>query len=344
MTIRIVDLRSDTVTLPSLEMREAMAHSKVGDDIYGEDPTVNLLQEEAAALVGKEAALFVTSGTMGNQLAILAHTSRGDEVIADSQSHIHYYEVGAPAMWAGVSIKPVDGLLEKEGIEALLRSLRPEDLHFPTTRLVCLENTFNRGGGTVMTPETMRRIYNAARERSLSVHLDGARIFNAAVALKRDVRNFTDNCDSVMFCLSKGLGAPVGSILAGSRDFISKSRKYRKALGGGMRQAGILAAAGLVALKNISRLNEDHRHARILARGMSELPGIEVDPEQVQTNIVVLKVNGSLPAAGLVQMLREKGILCATFGPDLVRMVTHLNISPDDIEYTLITARQIVER
>lgn len=318
-----------------------MALARVGDDVYGEDPTVNLLQEEAAALVGKEAALFVPSGTMGNQLAVLAHTGRGDEVIADSQSHIHYYEVGAPAMWAGVSVKPVDGLLAGGGVEALLKALRPGDIHFPNTRLVCLENTFNRGGGTVMAPEKMQQIYNAAKERSQDVHLDGARIFNAAAALKRDVKDFTACCDSVMFCLSKGLGAPVGSILAGRRDFIVKSRKYRKALGGGMRQAGILAAAGLMALKNINRLTEDHRNARILAEGMSGLPGIEVDPDQVQTNIVVLRVTGR-PAAGPVSILRERGILCSTFGPDLIRMVTHLDIGPDDIDYTLDTARQLL--
>jgi len=245
ITILHVDLRSDTLTLPSPKMREAMSMAPVGDDVYGEDPTINKLQEAAASLVGKEAALFVPSGTMGNQLALLSHTSRGDEAIVDEEAHIYYYEVGAPAMWGGVSIKPVRGLLSGEGPEVLLETLRPADIHFPSTRLLCLENTFNRGGGTVMTPEAMKKIYSLARERSLSVHLDGARIFNAAVSLDRNVREFTSSCDSVMFCLSKGLGAPVGSLLAGSRAFIERAKKYRKALGGGMRQAGVLAAAGL---------------------------------------------------------------------------------------------------
>ncbi|MFZ5634447.1 MAG: low-specificity L-threonine aldolase [Bacillota bacterium] len=337
-----VDLRSDTVTLPSPEMREAMARAPVGDDVYGEDPTVNRLQEEAAALVGKEAALFVPSGTMGNQLAVLAHTGRGNEVIADSQSHIYYYEVGAPAMWAGVSVKPVDGLLGHRAEEVLLNALRPEDIHFPATRLVCLENTFNRGGGAVMPPETMQRIYKMARERSLKVHLDGARIFNAAAAMNRNVRDFTASCDSVMFCLSKGLGAPVGSILAGDRDFVARARKYRKALGGGMRQAGVLAAAGLVALKNIGRLPEDHRHARLLAGGMAALPGISVDLDQVQTNIVVLQARGGHTASEVVSLLNGRGIKCSTFGPDSIRLVTHLDISSDDVAYTLAAAREVL--
>jgi len=342
ITIISVDLRSDTLTLPSLKMREAMSMAPVGDDVYGEDPTINKLQEAAAALVGKEAALFNPSGTMGNQLALLSHTSRGDEAIVDEDAHIYYYEVGAPAMWGGISIKPVRGLLSGEGPEAFLEALRPADIHFPLTRLLCLENTFNRGGGTVMAPETMTKIYSLARERSINVHLDGARIFNAAVALDRDVREFTASCDSVMFCLSKGLGAPVGSMLAGSRGFIEKARKYRKALGGGMRQAGVLAAAGLVALDNIARLREDHQNARVLAEGMAALPGISVDMDRVHTNIVVLRAQGRLSAAEIVALLGERGIRCATFGPDLIRMVTHLNISPEDVEYTIKAARELI--
>lgn len=323
-------------------MREAIARAPVGDDVYGEDPTVNRLQEEAAALVGKEVALFVPSGTMGNQLAILAHTGRGDEVIVDSQSHICYYEVGAPAMWAGVSLKTVDGLIGQRPEEALLNALRPEDIHFPATRLVCLENTFNRGGGTVIGPEAMQGIYNTARERTFKVHLDGARIFNAAVAAGRDVKDFTENCDSVMFCLSKGLGAPVGSILAGGRDFIASARKYRKALGGGMRQAGVLAAAGLVALKNISRLHLDHRHARLLAEGLTGLPGISVDMGLVQTNMVMVRIQGPRTAQEVVSLMRGRGINCGAMGPDLIRLVTHLNIGPEDIAYTLSAARELL--
>ncbi len=319
-----------------------MARASVGDDVYGEDPTVNRLQEKAATLAGKEAALFVASGTMGNQLAILAHTCRGDEVIADSQSHIYYYEAGAPAMWSGVTIKPVEGLLGNQGTEALLKSLRPQDLHFPPTRLICLENTFNRGGGTVTTPEVMQRIFSIATDSFLKIHLDGARIFNAAVSLNRDVRDFTANCHSVMFCLSKGLGAPVGSILAGDREFINSARKYRKALGGGMRQAGILASAGLIALQNISHLGEDHQSARRLAEGMGALPGMYVDMTQLQTNIVIIRVQDSLDASQVVSLLNQRGIKCSTFGPDLIRMVTHLDVSPQDIEYTINTARELL--
>lgn len=319
-----------------------MARAPVGDDVYGEDPSVNRLQEEAAALAGKEAALFVPSGTMGNQLAILAHTCRGDEVIADSQSHIYYYEAGAPAMWSGVTIKPVEGLLGDQGNDALLKALRPQDIHFPPTRLVCLENTFNRGGGTVTNPEAMKEIYSIASQLFLKIHLDGARIFNAAVSLNRDVRDFTSACHSVMFCLSKGLGAPVGSILAGDTEFINSARRYRKAMGGGMRQAGILASAGLLALQNIGRLHEDHRNARRLAEGIGALPGLCVDMDQMQTNIVVIRVQGSLTASRVVSLLKERGIMCSTFGPDLIRMVTHLNISPEDIEYTIKTTRELL--
>lgn len=342
ISIQTVDLRSDTVTQPSPEMREAMARALVGDDVYGEDPTVNRLEEEAAALVGKEAALFVASGTMGNQLAILSHTGRGDEVIADSQSHIYYYEAGAPALWSGVSVKTVDGLIGHRAAEMLLQALRPENIHFPTTRLVCLENTFNRGGGTVIGPEIMERVYAASRERLLKVHLDGARIFNAAAALKKDARDFANHCDSVMFCLSKGLGAPVGSILAGDFDFIASARRYRKALGGGMRQAGILAAAGLVALRNTGRLDEDHRNARLLAEGLDGLPGIDVELGLVQTNMVMVRVTGRRTADELISLLEQRGVKCGSMGPDLIRLVTHLNVSTEDIAYTLSAARDVL--
>lgn len=342
ISIQTVDLRSDTVTLPSPEMREAMARALVGDDVYGEDPTVNRLEEEAAALVGKEAALFVASGTMGNQLAILSHTGRGDEVIADSQSHIYYYEAGAPALWSGVSVKAVDGLIGHRAVEILLQALRPENIHFPATRLVCLENTFNRGGGTVIGLEIMERLYETSRERFLKVHLDGARIFNAAAALKKDVRDFVNHCDSVMFCLSKGLGAPVGSILAGDRNFIARARRYRKAMGGGMRQAGILAAAGLVALGNTGRLHEDHRNARLLAEGLAGLPGIEVNLGLVQTNMVMVRVTGRRAADEVTSLLDQRGVKCGSMGPGLIRLVTHLNVSTEDIAYTLSAARDVL--
>ena len=319
-----------------------MAKAIVGDDVYGEDPTVNALQEQAAALVGKEAALFIPSGTMGNLLAVLVHTDRGDEVIVDSQAHICYYEVGAPSMWAGVSLKTVEGLIGPRADELLISTLRPENIHFPSTRLICLENTFNRGGGTVMLPSEMERVYHFARGKNIKVHLDGARIFNAAVATNQDVRDFTANCDSVMFCLSKGLGAPVGSILAGKRDFISRALKYRKALGGGMRQAGVLAAAGQVALQNIDRLQEDHQNAHILAEGMSKLPGISVDLKQVQTNMVQLHVQNPSTTAEIVTRFKDKGILCSAVGPSLIRLVTHLNIKLEDVHVTISAAKEIL--
>ncbi|MBO8128674.1 MAG: low-specificity L-threonine aldolase [Peptococcaceae bacterium] len=340
---KIIDLRSDTVTKPTKEMREAMYRAEVGDDVYGEDPTVNRLEEKAAALVGKEAALYVPSGTMGNQIAVLTHTARGDEVILDEESHICYYEVGSPAMLAGVQLKPVAGLLGPEGPDRLRAALRPENIHFPRTRLVCLENTFNRGSGTVMSPEMMANLYNLARERGLSVHLDGARIFNAAVASDIDVKEFTRYCDSVMFCLSKALAAPVGSLLAGDADFIARARKYRKALGGGMRQAGVLAAAGLVALDRIPELAEDHKNAKVLAAGLAELPGLKIDLPRVQTNIVVVEVAKQPGAATFAAALEARGIRCSSFGPDQLRFVTHLDVSRNDIEYVLQVAREILQ-
>jgi len=340
--MKTIDLRSDTVTRPDAKMRAAMAAAEVGDDVYGEDPTVNRLQELGAQLVGKEAALFVPSGTAGNQIALLAHTERGNEVILDEEAHIYYYEAGSPAMLAGVQPRPVRGLLSADGPEVLRRSLRPQNIHFPVTRLICLENTFNRGGGTVMPPAVMAELYNIAVEHGLAVHLDGARIFNAAAALDCEAQELTRYCDSVMFCLSKGLGAPVGSLLAGSREFIEKARRYRKALGGGMRQAGVLAAAGLVALQNIPRLKEDHVHARRLAEGLAGLPGVEVDLTNVQTNMVVVKFTGRLTAADFVRELALKGVKCNTTGPDTVRLVTHLDVAAADIEYSLAAMREVL--
>ncbi|SMB95302.1 L-threonine aldolase [Thermanaeromonas toyohensis ToBE] len=339
--MRIIDLRSDTVTVPTKEMRLAMAEAEVGDDVYGEDPTVNRLQEVAAELVGKEAALFLPSGTMANQVAILTHTERGQEVILDEESHIYYYEVGSPAMLGGVQLKPVAGLLSERGPEVLRQAFRPPDIHFPPTSLVCLENTFNRGGGVVISQGIMKEIYELAKDRNLTVHLDGARIFNASVAAGCNVREFTRFCDSVMFSLSKGLGAPVGSILAGSRDFIERAKRYRKALGGGWRQAGILAAAGLVALQNISRLAEDHANARRLAEELVGLPQLLVDLSKVQTNIVVVEVKGQWTAAEFAQKLYFKGVRCSVMGPNTVRFVTHKDVSREDIELVISIVKQI---
>ncbi|HHY39802.1 MAG TPA: low-specificity L-threonine aldolase [Syntrophaceticus sp.] len=334
----MIDLRSDTITKPTQEMREAMAQAIVGDDVYGEDPTVNELEKTAAELVGKESALFVASGTMGNQVAILSHTERGDEVIVDTAAHIAKYEVGAPAMFAGVQLRLVDDLLLGNTIDKIKKAYREENIHFPVTRLVCLENTFNSGGGTIMPAEKMREAYQLAKDLNLKLHLDGARIFNAAVACQCDVKEFTKYCDSVMFCLSKGLGAPVGSILAGDKEFIKKARKYRKAMGGGMRQAGILAAAGLIALKSIDRLAEDHSNARLLAEGLSQIKGIKVDLERVQTNMVYVEVDN---AAAFVAELEKNGVKANAIAANAVRFVTSREVTREDVEKVIQIASRI---
>ncbi|SFG68702.1 L-threonine aldolase [Desulfotomaculum arcticum] len=335
--MKTVDLRSDTVTKPTMEMREAMAHAEVGDDVLGEDPTVKRLEATAAAMIGKEAALFVASGTMGNQVAVLSHTARGNEVIVDDQAHIFYYEVGAPAILSAVQLRPVTGLHGPDAPKLIKAAVRDRDnIHYPETSLICLENTHNRGSGTIMAPEQMQEIYELAKQYRLSVHVDGARIFNAAVALGRQPGEFSRWCDSIMFCLSKGLGAPVGSMLAGSRDFIDRARKYRKALGGGMRQAGILAAAGLVALGSVNRLAEDHVHAKMLAQSLAGIPGVQVDLNKVQTNIIVADVSGTgMTSEEFVSVLEQRGVLAITFGPTLIRLVTHRDVSREDVEYAI---------
>ena len=339
----MIDLRSDTVTQPTLKMREAMANAEVGDDVYREDPTVRRLEETAAGLLGKEDALFVPSGTMGNQLGILAQTERGDEVICDADAHIVCYEVGAPAMWAGVQLRQVPGLIGRDAAQKLREAYRPPDIHFPNTKLLCLENTFNRGGGTVMTPEEMKTVYELAKELKLKVHLDGARIFNAAVALRCDVKEFTQYCDTLMVSLSKGLSAPVGSIVAGGEVFINKARKYRKALGGGMRQAGVLAAAGLEALKMIDRLSEDHANAMALAEGLAQIDGLKVELHRVQTNIVIADITAvDMDAAAFVLEMQKRGVKVSAFGPQLVRFVTHKDVSRSDVEQAVKIAKIII--
>ncbi len=339
----MIDLRSDTVTQPTLKMREAMANAEVGDDVYQEDPTVRKLEETVADMLGKEDALFVPSGTMGNQLCILAQTERGDEVIVDAESHIYYYEVGGPAMWSGVQLNPVRGLIGREAAQKLQAVYRTPDIHFPVSRLLCLENTFNRGGGTVMTPEEMKDVYELAKEMNLKVHLDGARIFNAAVALRCDVKEFTQYCDTVMVTLSKGLSAPVGSLVAGDEAFVDKARKYRKAMGGGMRQAGVLAAAGLESLKLIDRLAEDHANAMLLAEGLAEIKGLKVELHRVQTNIVIAEItNPDIDAADFVAEMEKKGVRVSLFGPQLLRFVTHKDVGKSDIEKAIKIAQIII--
>ncbi len=330
-----IDLRSDTVTQPTPAMRQAMAAAVVGDDVFGEDPTVNALESLAAARLGKEAALFVTSGTQGNLASLLAHCGRGDEVILGDQSHTFLYEQGGAAALGGIHPRTVpnqpDGTLRPEDIAAAIRSDNP---HFPISRLVCLENTHNRCGGACLTPDYTAAVAELAHRHGLKLHIDGARIFNAAVALGVDVQELVRPADSVTFCLSKGLAAPVGSLICGPADFIRRARRARKVLGGGMRQAGILAAAGIVALNEmVERLADDHAHARLLAEGIAELPGIRLDPQRVQTNIVIFAFDHPrLTPAALVEELRRRDVGILTLGGNQLRAVTHYGIEREHIE------------
>lgn len=331
-----IDLRSDTVTKPSTQMRQAMAEAIVGDDVFGDDPTVNLLQWKVAEMLGKEAALFVPSGTMANLVSILTHTQPGDEVIMEMESHTFNYEVGGAAALAGVQINPLignRGILEKEQIE---QAIRMPNVHIPQTKLICLENTHNRGSGAIYPLEQIWLISELAKEKGLKMHLDGARLFNASVASRIDVKEYAKYFDSLMFCFSKGLGAPVGSIIAGKKEFIEKAHRYRKMLGGGMRQVGILAAAALYALENnVERLAEDHQHAKMLANALTKIKGFQIDPDHVETNIVVFDVsNSGLTVDEIVGKMKEKGVLLVPFGATLVRAVTSLQVTREDIEKT----------
>ncbi|RMF55214.1 MAG: low-specificity L-threonine aldolase [Calditrichaeota bacterium] len=345
MKNRIVDLRSDTLTRPTAEMREAMMKAEVGDDVFGEDPTINRLQETVAELCGKEAALFVTSGVQGNQVSINAHTNPGQEIIVDKNAHIVNYESGAPALLAGVQVHPLDGnngIITAEQVEA---AIRPTDDHYPQTGLICLENTHNRGGGNIFPLDEIQRISAVARKYQLPLHLDGARLWNASIETGISLKEYGQYFDSMMMCFSKGLGAPVGSIVVGSREFIRKAHFYRKAYGGGIRQGGILAAAALYALEHHwPRLKDDHRRARILATEIASLPGILLDPESVQTNIIIFEVEPEkVEAEDLVRQLGERGVLCFTFGPTKIRLVTHLEITDEDVEYTVEVFQKILK-
>lgn len=338
---RPINLRSDTVTVPTERMRRAMYEAEVGDDVYGEDPTVNRLEELAAAMLGKEAAVFVCSGTMGNEVALLTHVRRGDEVILEAESHINYYEVGGISALAGAQPRPVPGVNGILTVEAFEAALRPENIHYPRTTLLCLENTHNRGGGTVMTPAQTDALCAAAHAHGLKVHLDGARLFNAAVYLETDPRELTAGVDSVQVCLSKGLCCPVGSLLAGARDFIAEARRYRKQVGGGLRQAGFLAAPAIVALEEmVDRLAEDHANARLLAEALAALPGVKIDLATVQTNIVCFNV---ADAEAWIDALEARGILGNVFGPDKIRLTTHKDVSRADIEQTIRACAEVAQ-
>lgn len=342
--MRIVDLRSDTVTVPTPSMRKAMYEAEVGDDVYGEDPTIRELEELGARLTGKEASLFVSSGTMGNQLAILAHTQRGDELICEAESHIFFYEVGAIAALAGVQARTITGSHGLLAPEQVLAVIRPQDIHQPPTSLICLENTHNRAGGVCYPLDTLAKLYEVGKNRNIRLHVDGARIFNAAVKHNVTVDKLTCYTDSVSFCLSKGLGAPVGSLIAGSKDFIEKCRRYRKMLGGGMRQAGIIAAAGIVALNSmVERLQEDHDHARILAEAIANM-NFGFDAGTVETNIVVADTTSlGVTAAELAERLSKQGVKISQFGEYKIRMVTHYGVTAEDVQYTINQLARVIK-
>lgn len=345
--MKTIDLRSDTVTLPSPAMRQAIATAQLGDDVFGEDPTINKLQQMAAEITGKEAGLLVASGTMGNLVSILTHCSRGDEVILGDQSHTFYYEVGGISALGGIQTHTIpnqpDGTLKLSDIAA---AIRPDSSHFPPTKLICLENTQNRCGGVILKSDYMNSVAELAKQHNLKIHLDGARIFNAAVALGIDAKELVKDADSVMFCLSKGLAAPVGSVICGSEEFVKRAHKIRKMVGGGMRQAGIIAAAGIVALEQmVDRLAEDHKNADKLARAIAQIKGFSINLDAVQTNIVYFDLDSEdITAQQVVEKAKQKGILLLNLGPKTFRMVTHYGIESEDIEAAISVLSQIMNK
>jgi threonine aldolase len=341
----MIDLRSDTVTQPTAAMRAAMARAEVGDDVFGDDPTVQRLEARVAEILGKEAAVFTPSGTMANQLALRAHTEPGDEILVEAQAHIYYYESGAPAALSGVMCRclpGVRGVFTAADVEAVLR---PSDQHFAPTKLVCVENTHNRGGGNVWPLDRIQEVAASARRHGLRLHLDGARLWNAAVATGWSEQACAAHFDTVSVCFSKGLGAPVGSALCGPRELIQRARRFRKMFGGGMRQAGIIAAGALYALEHHrARLAEDHAHARALAEGLAQVPGLDLDPATVQTNMVLFRVK-SMPAPQLATKLDQAGVRVLATGPETIRAVTNLMVAAKDIPAAVeIVARLMRER
>ncbi len=336
-----IDLRSDTVTLPTPAMREAMASAEVGDDVHGDDPTVRRLEEMAAGLMGKDAAVFVASGTMGNLVSLLSHCERGSEAIVGSEAHVLHYEAGGVPALGSVQLRTVPndehGMLDVVAIE---ETIRPSNVHFPRTAVICLENTHNRCSGGVLTVNEMAQVAEVARRYDLPVHLDGARIFNAATALGVPAAKLAEQVDSVTFCFSKGLSAPVGSIVCGTADFITKARQARKMVGGGMRQVGVIAAPAIVALETmINRLAEDHENAQLLAKGLAQLPGVHIERARVESNIVVADI---VDGAAFQKRMREEGVLTSAFGPGRIRFVTHYGITRDDIAEVLVRSHRAV--
>lgn len=337
-----IDLRSDTVTQPTPAMREAMARAEVGDDVFGEDPTVNRLQELAAEKLGKEAALFVSSGTMGNFVALLTHCGRGDEIIVGDQAHIFAAEQGGASVLGGIAMYPVrnqaDGTMLLSDIR---RAIRSDDIHYPRTRLICIENTQMRMNGAALPVEYMNQVRTLADMYRLKVHLDGARLFNAAIVLGVSAADLARSADTVQFCLSKGLSAPVGSLLVGPRDFIEQARRARKLVGGGTRQAGILAAAGIVALETmIERLKEDHANAKYLAECLAEVDGIELDPARVQTNMILFGLANNINARELAARVNQEGVLIQPRGESQMRAATHYGVSRADVETAFYAIRR----
>jgi threonine aldolase len=329
----ILDLRSDTVTLPTEAMLEAIRGAELGDDVYGEDPTVNRLEELAAEKMGKEAALLVTSGTQANLVSLMSNTKWGDGVILEKDSHIYWYEVGGLSAIGGLLPLPVNGHLGVLDPQCVKQAIRPKNIHFPETTLISIENTHNRAGGTIIHPDQIRAISEVAKDYNMRLYMDGARIFNAAIALGVDVTAFTKHVDNLMFCLSKGLSCPIGSVVVGSHDFIEKARKTRKILGGGMRQAGIIAAPGIIALNTmVQRLQKDHQNARLLAERLNKIGGLSVNLATVQTNIIQVNVSGlGIPASQFAEAAKEQGVLFLPIDTRRVRMVTHKDIRRNHI-------------
>ena len=344
--MKIIDLRSDTVTLPTPAMREAINNAELGDDVYGEDTATNRLQEMAAEMVGKEAALLVPSGTMGNLVCVLTHCARGEEVILGDKSHTFLNEAGGISALGGIHVHTVpnqtDGTILLEDIGAAIRG---DNIHFPRTRLISLENTHNRCSGSPLSPEYIDSVAALAGRHGIKLHLDGARVFNAAVALGVDARELTRSVDSMIFCLSKGLSAPIGSMICGKQEFITEALRYRKVLGGGMRQTGIIAAAGMVALEEmLDRLKEDHANARSLAEGIARIPGLSTDTDGVQTNIIYFDLaNHRLTADEFIKRTSLKGLKFLPTGPSRFRMVTHYGIEPEDIAEALAVLSAVMK-
>jgi len=344
--MKSIDLRSDTVTLPPRSMLDAIASAHLGDDVFQEDPTINKLESLAAETMGKEAGLLVPSGTMANLTSVLSHCDRGSEVILGDQAHTFMYEAGGISAFGGIHSRQIsnqpDGTLKLEDIEG---AIRQDNVHFPPTRLICLENTHNRCSGMPLTVEYTKNVAELAGDHGISVHVDGARIFNAATALGVNVRELSEPVDSVSFCLSKGLSAPVGSLVCGSKDFIAQARRNRKALGGGMRQAGIIAASGIVALTTmVDRISDDHRNARILAKGIAKIDGLSIALDTVRTNIVYFSLElHDIPGEVLVNRMSEHGIDFFELSPHTYRLVTHAGVDENDMETTLEAFKTVME-